>query len=151
MRVRQVLTRKPRREVVAVTPDTTVADGLKLMCRHRIGALLVVSPSTGELVGIVSERDVLCTCAESCAMVHTILMAGIMTRDVVVAHPEDKVHETLRTMSSRHIRHVPVVENRKPIGVLSLGDILSALYEADETQIHRMSEYLAGTYDSKVF
>ncbi len=151
MHVRQVLNQKNRRGVVVVTPETSVAAGLKLMCQHRIGALLVTSAHTGELVGIVSERDVLGACAENCAMIQNVTMAEIMTRDVVVAQPEDKVHDALRVMSSRHIRHLPVVEERKPIGVLSLGDILNALYEADEAQIHSMSEYLAGTYGSLVF
>jgi len=153
MRLSQVLETKEEHErgLITAEPGTTLQQAVELLCGNRVGALLVIDPETRNLVGIVSERDVLRKCSEDVVCTSAVSIDSIMTRDVIVSHPEDDVHNALGVMSNKHIRHLPIIDGEKVAGIVSIGDILRALYEEDELKIHQLGDFLGGTYGCKVY
>ena len=136
--------------LVTVGPDATILDAIHLLCQNRIGALLVINGDK-HLVGIITERDVLAECCRDHKNIDKTRVESAMTQEVIVAHPQDDVQDILRIMTSKRIRHMPVVENEQISGMLSIGDILRRLYKQDELKIRYLSDYLGGTYGLKVY
>lgn len=156
LHVQQLLNEKSRESALhTVGPQHTVAEVIRRLCEHRIGALVVLHPDSGDMVGIVSERDVLhCLCppaGQDDRLDGSRRVEQIMTRNVVTVKPDEKVGAAFRRMVRHRIRHLPVVEDGKPIGMISAGDLLETLHQQDEVKIHELSDFLGGTYDSRVF
>jgi CBS domain-containing protein len=115
-------------EVVSVTPDTGVMKALEVMAEHNIGAILVLDTS-GEVAGIFSERDFarkIILKANSC---DSTIVKEVMTKKIVYADPSDSIEKCMDLMTSHHFRHLPVKENGKLVGVISIGDVVKALIE----------------------
>jgi CBS domain-containing protein len=112
--IRSVL--EPRKLVVAA-PETTVADAARLMENGKVGAVLVVTE--GRLVGIFTERDAVCRVMAADRNAHATTLAEAMTRDPVTVEPDETFGYALLLMHEKGFRHVPVVENGRPLGVLS--------------------------------
>lgn len=112
-------------EVYSVTPDATVYDALKLMAEKEIGALVVLDGE--KMVGIVSERDYARKVILSGKNSQETLVREIMTSEVMNVGPDEKVKKCLSIMTKKHFRHLPVLEQGKVIGVLSIGDVKSKL------------------------
>ena len=121
MRVRKLLENK-RKKVYTVSPDTTVYDALKLMADKEIGALVVVENDV--MVGIFSERDyarkVILKGRNSLAT----LVREIMTAKVVYVSPKKKIRKVISLMIKKHVRHLPILEDEKLVGILSIEDVL---------------------------
>ena len=123
MNIANILARKGGR-VITVRPEQSIREALQLLARHNIGALVVVGES-GLPVGIVSERDVVREAARS-EEVFGRAVADLMTRDLVVAQPEDDLASVGHTMTERRIRHLPVIDGGRLVGIVSIGDVLKA-------------------------
>jgi len=138
--------------VVSIHPDQNLQEAIDLLCSHRIGALIVVHPENGRIVGICSERDVLNSLCSSRRRDPTaIRVREIMTSEVVIGEAQERATTALRVMSTRHIRHLPVLEGARLVGVITIGDVLRELYEEDEVRIHSLDDYLSGTYRNDVY
>lgn len=132
MKVRNILATK-RGHVITVTPDEPVRRAVALLVEHRIGAVVVVDES-GQLVGILSERDI---------MYHTATDEGvfgrpvsdIMTREVIVGLPQDDVLAVAHTMLEKRFRHLPIVDEGRLIGIISIGDVLKTQRDAYQGEI----------------
>jgi len=124
MRVKELLKSKGN-EVYSVNPDTTVYDALKIMAKKEIGALVVLKKE--KLVGILSERDYARKVILSSKSSMDTLVSEIMTPDVKFVGPKEKISRCLSIMTKKHFRHLPVVDQDKVIGVLSIGDVRSKL------------------------
>lgn len=124
MRVKDLLKAKGR-DVYSITPDATVYDALKLMAEKEIGALVVLDG--GKMVGIFSERDYARKVILSGKSSEETLVSEIMSSDVKYVGPDEKVKNCLSIMTKKHFRHLPVLEQDKVIGVLSIGDVKSRL------------------------
>lgn len=109
------------RIVHSVAPESTVRDAVRLMNRLRIGAVLVVDE--GQLAGIFTERDVLVRVVAGDLDSRTTLVRDVMTSNVTTVSPDMRVGEALRLITERRTRHLPVVENRQLLGVVSIGDL----------------------------
>jgi CBS domain-containing protein len=124
MKVKKLL-EKQKREVVTISPDTTVYDALKLMAEKEIGALVVVE--NGKMVGIISERD----CARKMILKKKkskkTLVRDIMTAKVIQTTPNQKVDKCLSLMTKNRFRHIPVLKKDRLVGILSIEDIKSIL------------------------
>lgn len=107
-------------DVWTTTPDTSVYDALLIMADKDIGALIVMENE--KMVGILSERDYARKVILHNKASKTTKVSEIMTRDVVTIHPDQTVEESMEIMSRRHIRHLPVVEDKRVIGVISIMD-----------------------------
>lgn len=115
-------------EVVSVTPETGIMKALEVMAEHNIGAILVLETS-GEVAGLFSERDLarkIILKAHSC---DTTKVHEVMTKKIVYASPLDTIEKCMDQMTSHHFRHLPVKDNGKLVGVISIGDVVKALIE----------------------
>jgi CBS domain-containing protein len=130
-------------DVWSVAPDTSVYDALKLMAEKNIGAVLVME--AGELVGILSERDY----ARKVALLGKTPVdtpAGeIMTDRVLCVRPEETAEEVMALMTQKKVRHLPVLEEDKLVGVISIGDVVKATIEQQEFIIEQLEHYIRGT------
>ena len=123
MHIREVLARKPSGAVVTVTPDTTIRKLLGILADHNIGACVVCEDDAIE--GIVSERDIVRRLhADGPAVAVENTVGAIMNSDVTVCSPADAIEDILRVMTDRRIRHLPVVDAGRLVGIVSIGDLV---------------------------
>ena len=152
----QILAKKKTpRPLVTITPATTLKTAMQTMCANDISALLVVDAATRSLVGILTHQDIIrCYCAggNQPPGFDAIPVCDAMTREVILAHPDDNVQNVMGIMSEKHIRHLPVIDPKGGImDIVSVQDILTALYEEDELEIRYLGDYLEGTYHCTVY
>ncbi|MFC4049572.1 CBS domain-containing protein [Actinomadura syzygii] len=138
MRIRDILRRKGD-TVATVRPEATVRQLLAVLAEHNIGAV-VVSPDGASIAGIVSERDVVRRMHERGAGLLDRPVSEIMTVEVRSCGPGDLVEDLRRTMTEHRFRHVPVVEDGRLTGIVSIGDVVKSAI--DELQSER--EHLVG-------
>jgi CBS domain-containing protein len=127
MKVRSVLTSR-KRDVVTIRPEQTVREAVRLLAEQRIGALVVTGPA-GAILGILSERDVIRTAAGDDGVLDRAV-GDVMTRRVVVGSPSDDLIAVANTMLERRFRHLPIVDEGRLIGMISIGDVLKTQRDA---------------------
>ncbi len=120
MRVNKLLDKKGR-DVYSVSPDATVYDALKVMAEKEIGALVVLKK--GKMVGIMSERDYARKVILKGKASKDTLVKEIMTSNVISTSPDIKLKKCLALMTKKHIRHMPVMEDNKLVGIFSIDDV----------------------------
>jgi CBS domain-containing protein len=127
-------------EVVTIAPDATVLEGLELMARHDIGALVVVDGK--KVAGIMSERDY----ARKVILHHKssrdIPVGDIMTEEVFSVSPDETIDECMAIMTDKRVRHLPVLDGRDLVGVLSIGDLVKATIADQEFTIRQLEGYI---------
>lgn len=111
-------------QVVTVRPEQSVREGVGLLGTHNIGALIVVNEANTP-VGVLSERDIVREAARN-ESVFALAVGDIMTKEVVTALPQDDLASVAHTMTEKRIRHLPVVDQGKLIGIVSIGDVVKA-------------------------
>jgi CBS domain-containing protein len=141
MTVAAILAEKGR-EVVTVGPTATVAETVQLLADHRIGAAIVTDRS-GRILGIVSERDIVAALAESGAEALDREVRSVMTTRVVTCSERDTINEVMTRMTRGRFRHMPVVENGRMVGVISIGDVVKRRIEDVEREAEEMRLYIA--------
>ena len=124
-----------------VAPDATVFDALHILAKNEIGALAVIDDQ-GKLMGIVSERDYTRKVALQGKNSRDAKVADIMTSEVLVVSPKTRARECMAMMSSRKIRHLPVVDGDKLLGVLSIRDLLDAIIADQKHTIEQLENYI---------
>jgi CBS domain-containing protein len=136
---RHLLEKKPR-ALRAIEPEAPVLDAIRLMAEHHIGALVVMRQD--ELLGIVSERDYarkVILLGRSSA--HTPVRE-IMTSPVITMSPLNTLEECMRVVTQQRVRYLPVIENGRVIGILSLGDLIKAVIEEQQRTIEQLENYI---------
>jgi CBS domain-containing protein len=128
--------------VVSVTSQQPVGEALAKMAKHRIGAVLVLDPSGG-IAGILSERDLVRAMHNNGKSVFDKLVGDLMTTPVVTCSPKDPVGAIEGMMTSQRFRHVPVLEDGKLIGIVSIGDVVKARIEEAEAEVDALRRYIA--------
>jgi len=137
--VRQLLQSKGS-TVYSVTPEASVFDALKLMADKNIGALLIVSG--GKVAGIMSERDYARKVILHGKSSHDMLVREIMSEKVVTVQPEQTVEDCMTLMTGKRIRHLPVVNGDKIVGLLSIGDLVKEVIAEQEQTIKQLESYI---------
>jgi len=143
MRISDVLSSKPGGQVVTIPPDNTVRDLLALLARHNIGAV-VVSEDGVSVDGIVSERDVVRRLHEDEGVLDGPVSA-IMTREVATTEPHTSVDELRVLMTERRIRHVPVVDQDRLTGIISIGDVVKSSLDQLRFERDQLDSYVHQT------
>ena len=129
-------------EIWSIGPETLVIEALKLMAEKGIGALVVLE--AGQVVGIVSERDYARKVSLQGKSSRTTSVREIMTEKVVFVRPEQTVADCMALMTNKRIRHLPVMENDRLIGVISIGDVVKAVISEQEFMIEQLESYITG-------
>lgn len=140
MTVASILKQKSDR-LISVKETDTLADVARLLTQENIGAVPVLD-SGGDMVGIISERDLVRQIAREGAGVLTKTVGGIMTRNVVCCEPEDSIESTMAKMTARRFRHLPVRSQGRIIGMISIGDVVKRRVEDAEREAESLREYI---------
>ncbi|CAH0281127.1 MULTISPECIES: CBS domain-containing protein [Pseudomonas] len=140
--VAEVLKSKPISNVYSVTPDSSVFAAMKLMAEKGIGALVVLE---GErLAGIVSERDYVRKVAVQERSPANLKVSDIMTGKVITVTPGEDARHCMELMTNGRLRHLPVVEDGRLIGLLSIGDLVKDIISHQENLIQHLEQYIRG-------
>jgi CBS domain-containing protein len=140
MKIRNILATKGT-AVITIRPEQTLKEAVALLANHRIGALVVVDES-GNLAGIISERDIIREAAEK--DIHlTLPVSAVMTEAVITGAPHDDPKSVLQTMTDRRFRHLPILEQGKLAGIVSIGDVVKAILEEYEGEIDTLQTQIS--------
>lgn len=142
MRVHDVLTSKGSDVIHTIAPDATVRELLDVLAEHNVGAL-IVSGDGASMLGIVSERDIVRK-IRGVDNARDMTVAEIMTTDVRVCSPHDSLGELMTIMTEHRVRHVPVLDDGRLVGVLSIGDAVKQRMEQLEFERDQLNHYVAG-------
>jgi CBS domain-containing protein len=130
--------------VRSISPESTVYEAIELMSENHVGALAVLSAET--LVGIISERDYARKVILKGRQSRDTRVSEIMSESVVYVNPETSIDECMRLMTSHQVRHLPVLERERVVGMISMGDLVSWIINSHEQTIHQLQSYINGTY-----
>ncbi len=139
--VRQLLDQKGR-EIWSIHSDATVFDAIAKMAEKDVGSLVVMEGD--ELVGIITERHYARNVVLKGKTSPAISVRDIMERRVVIARPEQTVEQCMALMSEKRVRHLPVLEGEKPIGIISIGDLVKSIIGDQKFMIDQLEHYIHG-------
>lgn len=129
-------------DIVTIANTALVSDAIELLNDKNIGALVVVDDK-GRAAGILSERDIVRRLRSFAGQLMSQPVSAIMTRDPVTCTREESVDDVMEMMTSRHFRHLPVVENGQLVGVISIGDVVKIKIAVTEHEAAALREYIA--------
>jgi len=124
-----------------IKPDDTVIDAIKGMAENNVGALLVMSRK--KLKGIISERDYTRKVILKGRSSKKVLVKEIMTNRLICVSPENTINESLRLMTTERIRHLPVLEGERVMGVLSIGDLIKWIISSQDAALQQLENYVS--------
>ena len=140
MKVREILAIKGE-HVHTIEPERTILDAVALLVEHGIGALLV-RDAAGTVAGIISERDVLRVSRDRSSALGSLRVADVMTRDLIVCVPDDDVDYAMGIVTKNRVRHLPVMDDGRVAGMISIGDLVKARLDAAEYENRYLREYI---------
>jgi CBS domain-containing protein len=141
LRIKYLLATKPK-TIWSIGPDEPVLHAIRLMSDKQIGALPVMQSE--QLLGIVSERDYARKVILMGRSSADTPVSQIMTVSVITVSPEDTVHRCMELVTEKRIRHLPVLEKGKMVGMISIGDLVKAVIEEQQQTIVQLERYIAG-------
>lgn len=137
--VKHILQTKGR-EVWSVDPEASVFDAIAMMADKEVGALVVME--SDKLVGVVTERDYARKVVLQGRSSKGTKIKDIMTSRVAYARPDQSVEECMAVMTEKRIRHLPVMEGEKMLGIISIGDLVKAIIEEQQHVIEQLEQYI---------
>ena len=139
--VKQVLDQKGYKTYSA-RPDSSVFDALALMAEHDIGGVLVIDHD--QLVGIFTERDYARKIVLKGLSSRNVTVGELMTTKVQTITPSDQITAVMNTMTNKRFRHLPVVDDGKVVGIITIGDVVKAVMQEQEATIQHLANYISG-------
>jgi CBS domain-containing protein len=144
----QEILRNKSATVRSISPQATLEDVVQTLVRHNIGSLVVCEDSDDnqpcQMVGIITERDILRASAAHRAPLSAQRVEDVMTREVVTASPTDSVEEVMGLLTDRRVRHLPVLDDGKLVGIISIGDVVKAQHDELSLENHYLRSYIHG-------
>ncbi len=142
MKIIRDILREKGSEVYSIPPDATVYETLQMLADKNVGALLVMQD--GSVVGIISERDYARKVVLKGKFSKDVPVSEIMSSHILRIDPDQDVETCMELMSDKRVRHLPVVENGRVVGIISIGDIVKAIIEHKEETIAHLENYIKG-------
>ena len=142
MKVSEILKSKGP-HVYSIGEDRTVRVAIDMMHRNHIGSLVILNLS-GDLTGIITERDILELCVKYPDNFQNLIIKNVMSKQTIIAEPNDDIDYIEMVMTSEFIRHVPVVENHKLVGLVSIGDVVKAQSKIIQYENKYLRDYING-------
>lgn len=139
MNVQQILQAKGS-QVHSINPDASLEDVVQSLVAKNCGSLIVLE--NGQVVGIITERDILRACAAESRPLTQVRVQERMTRDLVVGQPDANVSQVMGLMTQRRIRHLPIMDGSVLLGMISIGDIVKAQHDHLSLENHYLKEYI---------
>jgi len=131
-------------QVWSIDASASLTDALRLLAKKDVGALPVLKD--GKLVGIFSERDFVRAVSNNPSLTLETPVSELMTKDVLTVSPSDSVERCMKLMTKQHIRHLPVVEGDKMVGIVSIGDAVKLFVTDRESFIRQLEDYISGCW-----
>ena len=144
MKVKDILAVKGSR-VVTIAEDTSVFAAMRVFSANRIGSLIVVDKEEN-ILGIIGARDVLMATLNHLEDIKTTKVDKIMTTNLIVARKNDDLDYVRAVMTKNRVRHLPIIDNKKLIGLISMGDVVSAQVNEKDVELRYYKEYIADKY-----
>ena len=129
-------------DTLSIGPDASVLDAIKLMAEKGVGALVIMQGDA--LAGIVTERDYARKVILKDRSSHETPVRDIMTTNVLTASNDDNVEHCMNLMTDKRVRHLPVVEDGKVVGIISIGDLVKAVIADQKQEIEHLEQYISG-------
>ena len=142
MQTARDLLREKGKRIYSTSPDATVYEALQLMAEKNVGALIVFEDE--RIVGLISERDYARKIVLKNKFSRETAVAEIMTRDVLTVSPDKNLEECMELITNHRVRHLPVVEDERVIGIISIGDIVKGLIDHKQFIIEQLEYYIKG-------
>ena len=139
MKIRDILRHKGR-DVVTASKDESVLHAVRVLVDHNIGGVVVVD--AGEVIGILTERDVLRLVASRPDELQALEVGQVMTDEVIKAAPDDDLADVVQVMTENRIRHLPVIENGRVAGIVTIGDVVNAFRRVAEDENAHLKQYI---------
>jgi len=132
-------------KVVTIQPDHEVRQAIQTLVQEGVGSLVVVDQG-GKLVGVLTERDILQASARCFDCLKDLKVADLMSSEVIIGLPDQSVDTLMCLMTDKHVRHLPIMEDGRLAGILSIGDLVKAKAQRAEVEIHYLKDYIADKY-----
>ena len=133
------------KDIWSIVPNATVFEALRIMAQNNVGALLVIDKDN--LVGIFSERDYARKVILEGKSSKDTAVGELMTKDVYYIDPKNTLQESMAVMTARHIRHMPVLDKDRLVGMVTLGDVVKQIIAEQEFTIRELEKYISGSYE----
>lgn len=128
-------------QIISIAPDASIGDAARLLAEHRIGAVIVMDGAT--VAGILSERDIVRGLAQAVDVCSTAKVRDLMTPEVFVCHEDDTVEQLMVTMTTKRIRHLPVMGNAgKVLGIVTIGDVVKSRLDQAKMEAESLRDYV---------
>lgn len=141
MRVHEILKGKGD-SVYQISPDATMAEAVDRLVKFNIGSLLVTDGES--IVGIITERDILKAIASEKNALGDLLVENFMTKELITGNSNDEVGEIMGMMTSHRVRHLPIIDDERLAGMISIGDVVKTQYELLAVENHYLRVYIQG-------
>jgi CBS domain-containing protein len=142
MKVRDILKNKGP-EVFTIGEEKLLRDAVDILARNNIGVLIVIS-SEGKIDGIISERDILKACSNNPDSFLNLPVKDCMTKKLLIAEPDDEIDYVQKIMTENRIRHLPVLNNKILVGLISIGDVVKAQLSDKIYENKYLMDYISG-------
>lgn len=144
MKVKEILKSKGP-EVVTIGEEKSVYDAISTLVKNKIGSLIVLNVE-GKIVGIITERDILTESERNDGRLKEIKVKDVMTKDLIIGQAEDDIEYIEAIMTENRIRHLPILSDKRLVGIISIGDVVKAQIHQSKVEIRLLQDYIEGKY-----
>lgn len=144
MKVKDILATKGT-QVVTIQEDETIFQALQTFAKNKVGSLLVLNQKN-DIVGIISPRDVLMELLKDCEQIRQIKVKTVMTTNLIVGTPDDDLEYVMAIMTENRIRHLPILQNKRLAGIISIGDVVKTQIKQIHAENHYLRDFIEGKY-----
>lgn len=144
MKVKDILAAKGTL-VVTIQEEETIFHALQTFAKNKVGSLLVLN-SKSDIVGIISPRDVLMELLKDCEKIRQIKVKEVMTTNLIIGTPNDDLEYVMAIMTENRIRHLPILENKRLAGIISIGDVVKTQIKEIHAENRYLRDFIEGKY-----